>query len=247
MRAVGRIRARVDYTTARRSGSRAIRIIHLGVTAIPGATSGVPIGARVTLVCQRGCSRQDRWVTQARNGSRESTKFRGLTVQAGARILLTIRRPRWIGLYESLTAEVKTDVPFVVSFACLPPTGPATPHPCSIYSIEPPPPSPPPPPPPPAGTLAETTGGETHTWTDYTNAGGTEGPTIPGGTTVQVSCKRVGFAVADGNTWWYRIASDPWNDKYYASADAFYNNGATSGPLNGTPYVDPAVPDCPAT
>jgi hypothetical protein len=28
------------------------------------------------------------------------------------------------------------------------------------------------------------------------------------------------------------------------SADAFYNNGATSGSLHGTPFVDPAVANC---
>src|SRR4051794_13036105 len=37
-------------------------------------------------------------------------------------------------------------------------------------------------------TNAETTGGVTHTWTNYTNAGGTEGPTIPSFTTVQITC-----------------------------------------------------------
>jgi hypothetical protein len=93
-------------------------------------------------------------------------------------------------------------------------------------------------------TYAETTGGAANTWTNYTNAGGTQGPTIPGNATVQISCKVQGFRVADGNTWWYRVASSPWNNAYYVSADAFYNNGATSGPLAGTPFVDPAVPDC---
>ena len=101
-------------------------------------------------------------------------------------------------------------------------------------------PTPPPPPP----TYAETTGGVTHTWTNYTNAGGNEGPSIPSNTTVQIACRLTGFRVEDGNTWWYRIASIPWNDAYYASADAFYNNGQTSGSLLGTPFVDPAVPNC---
>src|SRR4051794_22480184 len=95
-----------------------------------------------------------------------------------------------------------------------------------------------------AATWSETTGGVTHTWTNYTNAGGTEGPTIGGQTTVQISCKLQGFQVSDGNTWWYRIASAPWSDQYYASADAFYNNGQTSGSLVGTPWVDPNVQDC---
>ena len=44
--------------------------------------------------------------------------------------------------------------------------------------------------------------------------------------TVQIACKIAGFTVADGNTWWYQIASTPWNGAYYVSADAFYNNGA---------------------
>jgi hypothetical protein len=95
-----------------------------------------------------------------------------------------------------------------------------------------------------AGTFAETVGGPTATWTDYSNAGGTEGATIPSGQSVQVTCVVQGFEVADGNTNWYLIASSPWNNAYYASADAFYNNGATSGSLDGTPYVDPDVPAC---
>ncbi|MGN6188280.1 MAG: CHAP domain-containing protein [Conexibacter sp.] len=96
----------------------------------------------------------------------------------------------------------------------------------------------------PPPTVPETTGGIANTWTDYVNAGGLGGPQIPGLTTVQIACKVTGFRVTDGNTWWYRIASAPWNDAYYVSADAFYNNGQTSGSLRGTPFVDSAVPDC---
>jgi hypothetical protein len=101
-----------------------------------------------------------------------------------------------------------------------------------------------PPPPPPPQTWTETVGGNAHTWTNYTNAGGAQGATIPAFTSVQISCAIEGFRVADGNTWWYRIASSPWNNTYYVSADAFYNNGATSGSLSGTPFVDPAVAHC---
>jgi hypothetical protein len=61
---------------------------------------------------------------------------------------------------------------------------------------------------------------------------------------VQITCKVTGFAVADGNTWWYKIVSSPWNGAYYVSADAFYNDEATSGSLHGTPFVDPSVPNC---
>ena len=94
------------------------------------------------------------------------------------------------------------------------------------------------------GPWPETTGGVTHTWTDYASAGGTEGPSISSNATVQITCRAVGFAVADGNTWWYLIASSPWSGSYWASADAFYNNGATSGTLHGTPFVDSAVATC---
>lgn len=93
-------------------------------------------------------------------------------------------------------------------------------------------------------TWAETVGVAANTWTNWTNAGGRQGPTIPRYATVQIACKLTGFRVANGNTWWYRIAQEPWNDTYYASADAFYNNGQTSGSLRGTPWVDSAVPDC---
>jgi hypothetical protein len=93
-------------------------------------------------------------------------------------------------------------------------------------------------------TYPETTGGAANTWTNYLNAGGFQGPTIPAFTTVQIACKVTGFRVADGNTWWYRIAQAPWSNQYYVSADAFYNNGQTSGSLIGTPFVDPVVPTC---
>jgi len=99
-------------------------------------------------------------------------------------------------------------------------------------------------PPPPTPTYSETPGSVVHTWSDYSDAGGIEGPEIPSNDTVQIACKVEGFAVADGNTWWYRIAEAPWNGYYYGSADAFYNNGATSGSLLGTPFVDPNVPNC---
>jgi hypothetical protein len=113
------------------------------------------------------------------------------------------------------------------------PTTPTTPAPTTPSS---PAPSP--------QTYSETTGSVVHTWTNYSNAGGSEGPSIPSNDTVQITCKVAGFAVADGNTWWYRIASSPWSNTYYGSADAFYNDGATSGSLVGTPYFDPNVPNC---
>jgi hypothetical protein len=96
-----------------------------------------------------------------------------------------------------------------------------------------------------APTFLETTGGYTNTWTNYTNAGGVQGETIGPNVGVQITCALQGFQVSDGNTWWYRVASSPWSNSYYATADAFYNNGQTMGTLLGTPHVDPAVPTCP--
>jgi hypothetical protein len=86
--------------------------------------------------------------------------------------------------------------------------------------------------------------GPTHPWTDYLNAGGTEGPTIPDGTTVLIACRVQGLS-AGGTTWWYRIASSPWNSVYYASASAFYNTGTnTSGPFDNGIDVDTSVATC---
>jgi hypothetical protein len=49
-------------------------------------------------------------------------------------------------------------------------------------------------------TYPETAGGVAHTWTNYSNAGGTQGPSIAKYQTVQIACKITGFRVADGNT-----------------------------------------------
>jgi len=94
------------------------------------------------------------------------------------------------------------------------------------------------------GGVNEIAGGLAHTWTNYSNAGGTQGPSIAAYSQISITCKLSGFQVSDGNTWWYQIGSSPWNNNYYVTADAFYNNGASSGSLIGTPFVDPAVPDC---
>jgi hypothetical protein len=90
----------------------------------------------------------------------------------------------------------------------------------------------------------ETPGGVVHTWSNYRTAGGKAGPLLASHHSVTVRCRVRGFKVADGDRWWYRIASTPWDGRYYASADAFYNNGHKSGSLVGTPLFDPNVPLC---
>jgi hypothetical protein len=95
----------------------------------------------------------------------------------------------------------------------------------------------------PASTWTETTGTPAHTWADpvqLTGAGAPLGPRQ----SVQVLCRVKGYAVQDGDPWWYRLASEPWNGHYYATSDAFYNNGATSGPVDDGVVVDEQVPVC---
>ena len=55
------------------------------------------------------------------------------------------------------------------------------------------------------GTLGETTGGVTNTWTDYSDAGGTQGPSIPSNDTVQVTCRVTGFR---GRRWEHLVVRD---------------------------------------
>lgn len=161
-----------------------------------------------------------------------------------------------IGGFQSGTSPAESEVARWIAGKIGPAPGPApAPPPTPAEdpeSLPAPPPAADAPPTPagsavPAGSVAETTGGVTHTWSNPANAGGTQGPTIQGGQTVGIACKLQGFKVANGNPWWYRIASAPWNSQFYASADAFYNNGQTSGSLAGTPWVDPNVPDCDAS
>ena len=83
------------------------------------------------------------------------------------------------------------------------------------------------------------------TFLDYSNESGV-GQRVGDYQQVQVTCRVQGLPVSpDGNPWYYRIASSPWSNAYYASADPFYNTpGMTSGSLKGTPFVDTSVPTC---
>lgn len=63
---------------------------------------------------------------------------------------------------------------------------------------------------------------------------------------VQVPCKVYSpIAPSIGPLgYWYRIASPPWNNHYYAPANSFLNGDPPHGPYTGKD-IDPAVPDCP--
>jgi hypothetical protein len=100
-------------------------------------------------------------------------------------------------------------------------------------------------PPPPAQTWSEqeSPNHPVNTFANYHNASG-QGPAIAAGQTVEVSCK-----VQDGTIestkpdgYWYRIASSPWNNAYYAPANTFMNGDPPGGPYNHN--TDFAVHDC---
>lgn len=62
---------------------------------------------------------------------------------------------------------------------------------------------------------------------------------------VQVSCKvrNTTLRSASPDGYWYRIASMPWNNSYYAVANTFLNGDPPNGPY--THNTDFAVPNCP--
>jgi hypothetical protein len=124
---------------------------------------------------------------------------------------------------------------------------PATPAPPS-----PAPPAPAPPgsggeggaPAPPANhTEEESPHHPVNTFANYHNASGV-GPAIAAGQTVEVSCRvydpTIGTANPDG--YWYRIASSPWNNAYYATANTFLNGDPPNGPYSHN--TDLSVPVC---
>lgn len=93
-------------------------------------------------------------------------------------------------------------------------------------------------------TWTETAYSQAKTFADFVNAGYPLGASLSPGQAVQVSCRVRGFKVKDGDTWWYRLASSPWNGHYYATSDVFYNTPDTSGnPINGI-VVDTQVKLC---
>jgi hypothetical protein len=82
-----------------------------------------------------------------------------------------------------------------------------------------------------------------NTFTNPYNASGM-GPKIPAAAWVQVSCKVYAPAIQSANPdgYWYRIASSPWNNAYYAVANTFMNGDPWGGPY--THNTDYKVPDC---
>jgi hypothetical protein len=82
------------------------------------------------------------------------------------------------------------------------------------------------------------------TWSDYSDAGGTQWPFLGAHQKVQIACKVAEFKVANGNTWWYRIASAPWNNDHYVSADPFKKMDQPLDTYLALPFDDDNVPNC---
>jgi hypothetical protein len=104
---------------------------------------------------------------------------------------------------------------------------------------------PPPPPPPPPRTWAEQQGSlGANTFTNPYNASGL-GVKIQPYQWVQVSCKVYAPQIVSANPdgYWYRIASPPWSNRYYAVANTFWN-GDIPGRRPYTHFTDWAVPNC---
>ncbi|MEW2255310.1 hypothetical protein [Streptomyces sp. NPDC047869] len=82
------------------------------------------------------------------------------------------------------------------------------------------------------------------TFTDPYHASGA-GPRIAAMATVDVSCRVYAPQIASANPdgWWYRIASSPWNNAYYAVANTFWN-GDVPGHRPYTHNTDSSVPVC---
>ena len=82
-----------------------------------------------------------------------------------------------------------------------------------------------------------------NTFTDPDNASGM-GPKIAPGQYVQVTCKLYDPSIlsASPGGYWYKIASSPWDNQYYAVANTFLNGDPWAGPY--THPTDLSVPDC---
>jgi hypothetical protein len=81
------------------------------------------------------------------------------------------------------------------------------------------------------------------TFTNPHNASGM-GQKISAAVWVEVSCKVYDPTIQSVNPdgYWYRIASSPWNNAYYAPANTFMNGDPWGGPY--THNTDVNVPDC---
>lgn len=145
-----------------------------------------------------------------------------------------LTEPTLVTVQMSPVDSLPTAVPENTS---VPPLPASTPTPPSST------PTPAPPPPPQTWWEQETPNHPVNTFTNYHNASGM-GPPIAAGQWVEVSCRVYDPTIASVNPdgYWYRIASAPWSNAYYAPANTFMNGDPYGGPY--THNTDFAVALC---
>jgi hypothetical protein len=154
-----------------------------------------------------------RTVTIARPKHGSTISIRVAGVELPEPTVVTIQ----VAPIESLPSQASTTIPAA-------PVSPASGSPA-------PPNLPPPPAPPTTWAEQETPNHPVNTFANYHNASGM-GPAIAAGQWVQVSCRVYDPTIASVNPdgYWYRIASSPWNNAYYAPANTFMNGDPYGGP-----------------
>jgi hypothetical protein len=82
-----------------------------------------------------------------------------------------------------------------------------------------------------------------NTFRDHHRVSG-KGPPVAAGRVVRVSCRVYDPSIRSVSPagYWYRIASPPWNNRYYAPANTFLNGDRPNGPYRRN--VDRRVPKC---
>jgi hypothetical protein len=163
---------------------------------------------------------------------------------------VTIPRPKHGSTISIRVAASQLAEPTIVTVQLSPietlPQGSVAGMPASTTVVPPAPapaPAPPGPPAPVNHVEQETPNHPVNTFTNYHNASGM-GPAISAGAYVEVSCRVYDPTIASVNPdgYWYRIASSPWNNAYYAPANTFMNGDPYGGPY--THNTDFSVPVC---
>ncbi|MFC6021872.1 hypothetical protein ACFP2T_37635 [Plantactinospora solaniradicis] len=82
-------------------------------------------------------------------------------------------------------------------------------------------------------------------YSDPRGPSGNDGPKVKPWQKVKVSCKLYAPSLPslDPDGYWYRLASEPWNNAYYAPANTFMNGDK---PGENNHHTDWSIPDCPS-
>jgi hypothetical protein len=107
-----------------------------------------------------------------------------------------------------------------------------------------------PPPPPPATYTAQQGSRGTDTFQDTRNASGV-GPRMAPHQSVQVTCRKndpnsvvTSNRAKSGGNWWYRLASSPWKNGYWAPSTTFMNGDTAQTPQDQWTDVDNSIRVC---